>query len=323
MRQGFLFSPAIEQKELAIQYLQNFELLAAQKGFKNAIQTDPFLAEIDSYLKVTNFLLMRFENKPSIIEPLVNALIEIRQLYETNQWNRFAYDLTERLLSSHILKLLAPDFNDFLSPHPSRIHSAYCFLVTGQHQIAREKLLQFLSTDSARLNARLWGYLGDASWHLHQFREAEKAYLHALIIDAAQIDFIKLRHPKIRTTFQQLQISRRDENGARQLLPVFCWFEQVLSIPKGPSFLTKYAENELQQNLKSPADRPPDYRRFALCLFIDQAGVRDKMDWRAREEMSRIDHELFEQYLARINPPKIKETDARIRSSFVQSAEKD
>ncbi|MBN2089618.1 hypothetical protein JW964_08390 [candidate division KSB1 bacterium] len=315
-----LFSSAIDQKELAISSLKKLDFLKARDYFTAAFEIDPSLAELGSYIKACEFLIKNIDiadlnDKKS----LVNGLARIRKCYITHEINRFTFNLVEQLLCSKIVDLLPVDFNDFIDERPDAVHIGYCHLVLSNFKTVREKLLPFLETP-ARFNSKLWSYLGDATWQLTWTGEAEKAYMHAFFIDPRQIDFLKLVHPGILKIQDQLLKSGHNKEMTHFRIPIECWLNGIFRIPKGENLLVYHAQQTLNQELKAPGnDLAIKYHHFALWLYLDQAGVLPSMDYRAREQMQQIDPALFERYLNRIDPPRIKTTDFYKKTTFLET----
>lgn len=295
--QGSFFSDAIDDKEGAIQCLKNREFAQARVLFQRAADVDPFLAEIDSYLKITDFLAEKFAENPTNSDVAVQALDQIRSDLYAGRCNLFVANYLEQFCSELILEQLSNDFNDFVTFQQFEFHVGYLLYVSQDYQTAREKLIKYLDTPGGRFHARLWGYLGDVNYILKFHREAEIAYMNAFLLDPLQVDMQKLKHKEILEIFKHEKNTFLNEAYAQQFIPIACWQKHVFTIPHGQNFLTGYAEKLLDQ----PYAKHQKYHRFALCLLIDQAGYRDDMDFRTREEMQRLDPELFQKYLERVS----------------------
>ncbi|GEM_PF-2530378 len=315
-----LFSSAIDQKELAISSLKKLEFIKARDYFTTAFEIDPSLAELGSYLKACDFLIKNIDvTNLNDKKSLVNGLSKIREFYLAHEINRFTFNLVEQLLCSKIIDLFPVDYNDVIDERADGIHISYCHLVLSRFMTVREKLLPFLETPE-RFNSKLWGYLGDATWQLNWVGEAEKAYMHAFFIDPRQVDFIKLVHPKILRIYEQLQKPGIPKEIALFQIPIECWLNGIFRIPKGENLIVYHAQQTLNQEFKAPGnDSALKYLHFALWLYLDQAGVLPSMDFRAREQMQQIDPALFERYLNRIDPPRIKTTDFYKKTTFLET----
>lgn len=315
-----LFSSAIDQKELAISSLKRMDFLKARDYFTAAFEIDPSLAELGSYLKACEFLINNF-NIADLNDKntLAKGIAKIREFFTAHEINRFTFNLVEQLLCSKIIELIPVDFNDFIDERDYPVHIAYCHLVLSNYKTVREKLLPFLETP-ARFNSKLWGYLGDATWQLNWSGEAEKAYMHAFFIDPCQVDFLKLIHPKILKIYEQLQKIGLSKEIARFRIPIECWLNGIFRIPQGENLIVYHAQHTLNSEIPSPGDESAiKYHHFGLWLYLDQAGVLPSMDYRAREEMQKIDPALFERYLNRIDPPRVKTTDFYKKTTFLET----
>jgi tetratricopeptide (TPR) repeat protein len=313
-----LFSSAIDQKELAISALKKSEFLKARDYFTEAFEIDPSLAELGSYLNACNFLIKNLNPADlNDLKSLSEGLSKIREFFIAGEMNRFTFNLVEQLLCKKIINLLPADFNDFITESANSVHISYCYLALSDFKTAREKLLPFLETPE-RLNSKLWGYLGDATWQLGWTGEAEKAYMHAFFIDPGQADFLKLVHPGILKIIAQLKKTGLSSEIISFRIPIECWLSGFFRIPKGENLIVYHAQQTLKQELKSPAiNSALNYHYFALWLYLDQAGVLPPTDFQAREQMQQLDPDLFERYLNRIDPPRIKTTDIYKKVSFL------
>ncbi len=313
-----LFSSAIDQKELAISALKKAEFLKARDYFTEAFEIDPSLAELGSYLNACNFLIKNLNTADlNDLKSLSDGLSKIREFYIAGEMNRFTFNLVEQLLCTKITNLVPANYNDFISESANSVHISYCYQVLSDYKTAREQLLPFLETPE-RFNSKLWGYLGDATWQLSWTGEAEKAYVHAFFIDPGQVDFLKLVHPGILKIFQQLKKTGLGNEIIPFRIPTECWLSGIFHIPKGENLIVYHAQQTLKQELKSEEiNSAVNYHCFALWLYLDQAGVLPPTDYQAREQMQQLDPDLFERYLNRIDPPRIKTTDIYQKVSFL------
>lgn len=297
-RQTELFTPAIAHKEKALHALQRFVLPEAKSELEIAQEIDPYLADLTSLLQATEFMLemdLGGRSKPAGLAKAWQKLNEARTVPSVA-----VFSLIETLICERLLQLLPPGTSDFSDGKENSPHTGYCCLVLNRFEEAHDKLLTYLTAHAEELHPRLWGYFGDASYKLRRHKDSNGGYLRALFLDPRAVDMVQMQHPELRHLLRELCNSHPDQT-ARALLPIHGWLEKILYIPKGNKWLAhaigKQRFDHSDELLLYPDQR---YHQFALCLYIDQAGLHGDIDFDARTEMQRLDGELFRQYLTQV-----------------------
>lgn len=290
-----LFTPAIAYKEKALDAMQRFALKEAQNHLKTAQQIDPYLADLDTLSRAVEFLLdlsVQPKTKTSGLTRAWRKVCEARKSVP-----RAVHSVLESLICNRVLQLLPPDYCDYVDSKTRTLHIAYCYLVLNRPDEAHKKLLDYLTSHPDETHACLWGYFGDASYQLKRHEESKSGYLRAFFMDPQSVDLERLQNPQLQQIYKNL-CRQHPEETARALLPIHSWLEGVLQIPRGNTWLARFVQQRRfdlsAELLLYPTRR---YHQFALCLYIDQSGLQGDVDFETRDEMKRLDQELFQQYL--------------------------
>lgn len=290
-----LFTPAIEHKQKALDAMYGFALKRAKTELEIAQEIDPYLADVQTLLQATEFLIKLGVHAKIKSAGLARAWDKVREARATLP--RAVHSVVETSICGRVMQCLPPDYSDFVDPKEKNLHIGYCCLILNRPDEAYGKLLEYLTSHADVFYPRLWGYFGDACYQLKRHEESNSGYLRALFMDAQAVDMERLQHPDLQRIVKDLR-SRHREETARALLPIHSWLEGVLHIPKGDTWLARLIRKQRfdlsAELLLYPAQR---YHQFALCLYIDQSGLHGDIDFDARIEMQRLDETLFQRYL--------------------------
>ncbi|NIR49042.1 hypothetical protein GWO43_11375 [candidate division KSB1 bacterium] len=297
MAQINLFTPAIIHKEKALTALQRLALKEAQEQLQTAREIDPSLADLEMLTHTVDFLRKVGVHSKTRPPGLVRAWRRLREAKDSTP-SRTMYAILETTLCRRILERLPDDYNDYVHPSSGGLHIGYCHLVLQNAEAAHKKLLDYLTAHAEESHPLLWGYFGDAGYLLNRSDESNSGYLRALFMDPQAVDLAMLKQPQIRTIYDEL-CEQHDDDLARALLPSEAWLQGVLHIPPGNTYLAKFIQRR-RFDLSAELLLYPTQRshQFALCLYVDQSGLHGDIDFNAREEMQRLDGELFRRYLA-------------------------
>ncbi len=290
-----LFSVTVDHKQSALDCLQRFDLPQAKTELETASEIDFYLADVQTLLQCTNFLIDLGLSPHSKAASLAKAWLELQK--ESANLNAAARSFLETLICERIVQIVPNDFAGFTDADET-LHVGYCFLVLNQPEQAYRKLLDFLtSRPSDESYPQLWGYFGDACYRLNHREECNSGYLCALFMQPQAVDLAQLAHPDLKRILEELCV-QHDEETARALWPIHAFLENVLHISKGNIWLAQLIrEQRFDHNSELflyPAQR---IYQFALCLYIDQSGLHGEIDFNARVEMQRLDAALFGRYL--------------------------
>ncbi len=293
-----LFTAAIGHKQKALKELHRLALTRARTELETAQEIDPYLADLKTLLEATEFLLTLGIHPKTRSSGLTRAWQKVQEV--RSALPRAVHSVAETLICERAITCLPPDYSDFVDPERKILHIGYCYLVLNRFEEAHKTLLDYLTAHPEESHPELWGYFGDASYQLKRHKEWNGGYLRALFMDAQMVDMERIQHPELKRIFEELR-RQHPEETARALLPIYSCLEGVLHIPRGNTWLAwtirKQRFGHGTELLLYPAQR---YHQFALCLYIDQSGSGDDIDFDARAEMQRLDAELFHEYLARL-----------------------
>jgi hypothetical protein len=225
--QGDLFSPAIDRKSTALDLVQTLQLAEAAQELQIALEIDPYLADLRTLLAAVNLLRNAEASNQSSPEHLAMIWKELRTHQST--FPVTVWRLVEPWLCRRIVELCSQGYSDYVSKE-SGLHTGYCQLILGHSDIAYQLLLECIGREK-KVEAQLWGYFADSCMDLNRTSEANVGYLRAMFAAAWLIDFSTLRHGGIRAVHRQLLDSYPDR-VAMALLPVKCWFADIVYVPK-------------------------------------------------------------------------------------------
>ncbi|MFQ5606042.1 MAG: hypothetical protein ACE5HS_22445, partial [bacterium] len=266
-----LFSAAIVHKQKALDALETLSLPQAKTELEIAHDIDPYLADVVTLIQAVDCLLELEVGANTKATGLAKAWHRVQTAGEPLPPT--LHRIVETRLCDRILQLLPADYADFVDAQAQTLHIGYCCLVCKRFEEAHKKLLDYLTGRPEETHPRLWGYFGDTAYRLRRRQECNGGYTRALFMDAQTVDLERLQHPDLLRIYKELR-SQHPEETARALLPIHAWLENVLHIPRGSAFLQRVIQEQRFDHsaelLLHPAER---YHQFALCLFIDQAGL--------------------------------------------------
>jgi len=293
-----LFSGAIEHKQAALAALQNFELQQAKTELQVAYGIDPYLADLGVLQKTVDVLLHFKLDTGSSPARLAQAWRSVRQ--PAADLPHIAQSIIEPLICARVIELLPKQYTGFADADGNVLHVGYCHQVLHQYVAAYEKLLDYLTAHSGEEHPVLWGVFGDVSYKLNHFEESNGGYLRALLMDPQAVDPGRFQHPGLQRIYKELQ-EQHSEQIARALTPIQGWLENVLSIPRGKTWLSRMIDkSRLKSEAEPLSSLTQRYHQFALCLYSDQSGLRSDIDFDARIEMQKLDVTLFNSYLKEV-----------------------
>ena len=173
------------------------------------------------------------------------------------------------------------------------VHRGALRLALGNSLVARDLLLETL-TSGHRDRADLWGYLADACLLEERGEDANACYVRALVISARDVDFFRIRDPRLARLCEDL-LGAHPEDVAREIVLPHAWLAGVVSIPAGNDWIPA----DLLGALLETPDRGPaaDERRYARLLYRDRSMPPGEYSEEAREEMRSLAPDLFRRFV--------------------------
>jgi tetratricopeptide (TPR) repeat protein len=283
-----LFSEAESLIGDAEQAAVDLDFHLAERTMRRAGEIDPYLSNLQSYLRIFRYL--KSERKRNPVTPDFLAAV----------WHGLPHSVRMHALTiaeSRIIDgYLDPIAEKNLSSKGSFVDRAKTLprACLYMHRLPSRALreLQTLVCGPYARRADLWAYYGDACSILDRNAEAESSYSRALLADPLAVDLFRIQSEGLRRLFARLSQDHA-EPEARALLFIHGWLEGIVPCPKK----TDAAGTRLPR--KIPGDRVGELLQFALCLVMDQSGKGKKIHVEARQRMMEIDPDLFRLYLAR------------------------
>jgi hypothetical protein len=181
------------------------------------------------------------------------------------------------------------------------LHRGVLHAVLEDWPAAHRELLNLVTGSREKARPVHWAYLGDAAHVLKRWKDANMAYICALFGDPFEVDQLRLQNPELKKLLQNLKYENDSERLAVALWPVQAWMKNLLQIPAGNNFLLQQVRQQ-RSILGSELMLEPEQRarQFSLCLYIDQSGLQDEIQFDARHEMKQLAQELFNDYLREV-----------------------
>lgn len=298
MIQSELFSPALEYKEKGLQQLEAFDFKAAAENFTIAKEIDPYLADLDFLILLSEYGRGRGVKPKTSAASLVTLWHQARNDFAEEDLPVAAHRRLQQLLARRLLETGQFTPAGFCGEKEKILHRGVLHAILREWQEAHHELLNLVTAASDKATALHWGYLGDAAQVLRRRKDANMAYVGALFSDPSEIDVQRLQHTELREILQTLRHESDGENLARALWPVRAWMQGAVQIPRGNTFLLPVVRRQRSilgsELMLEPAQRA---RQFSLCLYTDQSGLQGEIQFDAREEMKSLEPELFLRYL--------------------------
>jgi hypothetical protein len=302
MIQSELFvGPALEHKEIGLRLLGELNFAAAREQFAIAQEIDPGLADLDFLLKLSEFA-RAFGVKPQAAPAkLVSLWHAARQSHENGELSLPACRHLLQVIARRLLYLEKFTEEGFCAGKDEILHRGVLHIILDDWQAAHRELLNLATSQREKTRPVHWGYLGDAAYMLKRWKDANMAYVCALFSDPFEVDQLRLQHPELKKLLLTLKYENDSEQLACAVWPVQAWMKKILQIPTGNTFLLQHVRRQ-RSILGSELMLEPEQRarQFSLCLYIDQSGLQNEIQFDARHEMKQLDAELFAGYLREI-----------------------
>jgi tetratricopeptide (TPR) repeat protein len=292
MDQMDLFSQADEHLEKTMQALLETDFSAARKELQNARSINPFLPNLDATLHMIDFFQKFHKKAKNTAEALAALFDAIPEAVAKGTLLLREAELIEDTMAKMALQNVKMS-KPFLDAG-KHLHWGYCHLLNRQFGKAEKAFKETLNQPKEQ-RADLWGYYGDLCHVQNDQRQAQSAYIRALLLDPQELDMYRLRHNGLKQLYRDL-LQDKKEPEARSLLLFEAWHKELFTfINTGRS--TDSQPEGLQALLKKPLpkDKPGKWHRFSIHFYIDQMNA--KVDVNNRESMQKIDAELFQRYL--------------------------
>ena len=301
MQNDLFNSAALDHKESGLRKLDELNFAAAIDRLSIARESDPYLADLGFLLAAAEFA-QQYGIKPQTSATKLMAFWHaVQQSYENDDLPAGAYRQLLQIIARRLLQIAQFTSEGFCQEKEETLHRGVLHVVLQDWPAAHRELLNLVT--SAREKARTvhWAYLGDAAYLLKRWKDANMAYVCALFGHPFEVDQLRLQHPDLRKLLQVLKYENDSERMACALWPVQAWMKDILQIPAGNTFLLQ-AVRQQRSILGSELMLEPEQRtrQFALCLYIDQSGLQNEMQFDVRHEMKQLAPELFAAYLREI-----------------------
>jgi len=293
-----------------LQYLEKLSLDEAKKAFERYRDLYRDGDDIDTKLKITQFLIDGFLNAPDMCPDEPACLYKLWDSFEgyVKSIGFEAENIISEIRNSFFRKLFKAvdrcDLTDapFLSDN---IPMGYVYMEAGQHDMAIKSLQACIPV--TRDNAVIYGYLGDAYMLKGDADVARRCYLEACLIDPAGMDWghlkdrelVKLRDHLIKTLDM-------DKSSAVEWLPGYACVRGLFAIKiirlreELKEFVDEYiALQKAYSREPSPALEARLFiRAIILCdnePFMKLIKGIDFID--VRRQMKKVNPSLFSEYL--------------------------
>ena len=292
MDQMDLFSQADEHLEKAMQALLETDFSGARKELQTARSINPFLPNLDATQHMIDFFQKFHKKAKNTAEALADVYEAVPEAVLKGSLLLREAELIEETMAKMALqnvKMSKP-----ILESGKRLHWGYCHLLNRQFGKADKVFKETLNVPREQ-RADLWGYYGDLCHVQNDQRQAQSAYIRALLLNPQELEMYRLRHSGLKQVFRDLLLDKKGAEVRSRLL-FEAWHKELFTfINTGRS--TDSQPEGLQALLKKPLpkDRPGKWHRFSIHFYIDQMNA--KVDVSNRESMQKIDPELFQRYL--------------------------
>lgn len=294
-------APALEHKDEGLQQLEALNFAAARDHFTIAKEIDPGLADLDLLVALSEYAHRRGVKPQASPAKLVEHWHAAQQSFQNGDLPWAACQYLLQLVARRLFRLGQFTPEGFCIEKDEILHRGVLHIVLQQWQAAHRELLNLVTIRRDETSALHWGYLGDAACKLKRWKDANVAYVCALFSDPLALDHRRLQHPELKVLLLSLKNEIGDERLACAIWPVHAWMRNILQIPTGNNFLLAL-ERKQRSILGSELMLEPEQRarQFSLCLYIDQSGLHGEIQFDVRDEMKKLEPELFAGYLREI-----------------------
>jgi len=294
-------SAALDHKENGLRKLDELNFTAALGHFTIAREIDPYLADRDFLVALAEFAREHGIKPQTASAKLVAFWHAAQQAFQNEDLSLAAFRHLAPIIARRLLQIgqFTPD--GFCGEKEEVLHRGVLNVVLNDWQDAHRELLNLATGRREKTRPIHWGYLGDAAHVLKRWKDANMAYVCALFGDPFEVDQLRLQHPDLKKLLQVLKYENDSGRLACALWPVQAWMKNILQIPTGNTFLLQHVRQQRSilgsELILEPAPRA---RQFSRCLYIDQSGLQNEIQFDARHEMKQLEPELFAEYLREI-----------------------
>lgn len=302
MAQNDLFNDAaLEHKENGLRNAEALNFTAALDHFTIAKEIDPYLADLGFLVALAEFGRAHGIKPQASTAKLVAFWHAAQQAYLNDDLPLGAHRQLQQIIAQRLLHIGQFTAEGFCQEQEEILHRGVLHLVLQDWQAAHRELLNLAASLREKMHAVHWAYFGDAAYMLKRWKDANMAYVCALFGNPAEVDQLRLQHPELKKLLQILKYELDSERLACAVWPVQAWMKDILQIPTGNTFLLQLVRAQ-RSILGSELMLEPEQRtrQFSLCLYIDQSGLQNEMQFDVRHEMKQLDAELFADYLREI-----------------------
>lgn len=306
MIQSELFiAPALEHKEMGLRLLEELNFVAAREQFAIAKEIDPGLADLDFLLALSEYARAYGVKPQAASAKLVALWHDARESYQNGDLALPACRHLLQIIARRLLYLEKFTPEGFCAGKDEILHRGVLHIILDDWQAAHRELLNLATSQREKTRPVHWSYLGDAAYMLKRWKDANMAYVCALFSDPFEIDQLRLQHPELKKLLLMLKYENDSERLACAVWPVQAWMKNILQIPAGNTFLLQQVRRQ-RSILGSEFMLEPEQRarQFSFCLYIDQSGLQNEIQFDVRHEMKQLDPELFAGYLREIEKRK-------------------
>jgi hypothetical protein len=302
MMQSELFIPAaLEHKEKGLRQLDELNFAAAREHFVIAKEIDPSLADLDFLTMLSEYAHDRGVKPQASPVRLAAFWCAVQQSYQHGDLPWPAHQHLLQVIARRLLRLGQFTPQGFCVEKEEILHRGVLHVVLQEWQAAHHELLNLVTSAREKARALHWGYFGDAAYVLKRWKDFNMAYVCALFSNPFEVDQQRLQHPELKKLLQVLKDEIDGERLACALWPVHAWMKNILQIPSDNNFLLALVRHQ-RSILGSELILEPEQRarQFSLCLYIDQSGLQNEIQFDARHEMKQLEPELFGLYLREV-----------------------
>jgi len=301
MQNDLFNSAALDHKENGLRQLDELNFTAALDHFTIAKEVDPYLADLDFLIALAEFVRQHGIKPQASSAKLAAFWHATQQAHQNEDLPLAAYQHLTQIIARRLLQIgqFTPD--RFCGEKEEILHRGVLHIVLCDWQAAHRELLNLATSSREKTRAIHWGYLGDAAYMLKRWKDANMAYVCALFGNPLEVDQLRLQQPELKKLLQALKYEIDSERLACAVWPVQAWMKNILQIPAGNTFLLQHVRQQ-RSILGSKLMLEPEQctRQFSRCLYIDQSGLQNEMQFDVRHEMKQLEPELFAEYLREI-----------------------
>ncbi len=174
MIQSELFTAALEYKEKGQRQLEEFDFKAAVDSFTIAKEIDPYLADLDFLITLSEYARDRGLKPKTSAASLAVLWHQARKDYADGDLPPAGYRHLQQLLARRLLDIGQFTPAGFCGEKEKILHCGILHVVLNEWSEAHHALLSLVTEARELASALHWGYLGDAAYVLRRWKDVRE-----------------------------------------------------------------------------------------------------------------------------------------------------